>query len=518
MELKIQPRMHFLFAREVARRGFWLRLVEWDGSEGGQPLRWIRYLGGGLWAQIDGEGEHIIQSGEITAADLLSWNWTTLRPDCEGLTTAPDMAELLKVRPFFTVPGLGSGVIGNPNGCDTGTIVVDPGTGTDDDPKVPDGPGGPGIGDDSGGGGGGGTGGGSGGGSGGGVDRPPFRPRVSPDLGGGGGGSTRGGGGGGGRRRPRGPRATSIPTASLSIARGGAALEDGCIQRAEDTCGRRCEDAPAASYGVTGAGFPYQYLGATITLGADADEPGSIWAYSYYFKGEIRETGHIAAGTSKDVDVGSQTYHLNMGASHGGSVTFYRSGRTVSANATTGAVPDYCEKPEDCGDPCTPAISVGLAVDVTRTYVESGSGCQPLAVDGTGYRCGPGADPATGGRVDGKYDCTYVGAVASITEDPEEPGSAWNWRFFIDSPDYLELSTGTVTAPAASFALSGDPGALAAFGLGSGTNPLFRIEFTRAGRDTLVADWRLPYAATLCSPAPECGGGGSGMGGGDYPP
>jgi hypothetical protein len=131
----------------------------------------------------------------------------------------------------------------------------------------------------------------------------------------------------------------------------GSPIGQGCIQRAKDECGRRCRDAPDPVYDIRGAGLAYEYLGATISLGADNDQPGSVWFYRYYYKGGLRETGTIAPGSSKDVDGGVQKFDLALGASHSGRVEFSRGDDTVSASGTV-TMPNYCAKDPDCGKPC----------------------------------------------------------------------------------------------------------------------------------------------------------------------
>jgi hypothetical protein len=185
----------------------------------------------------------------------------------------------------------------------------------------------------------------------------PTPPRIPGGGGGSGGGSTGGSGGGGSgtgvgrsnRRRPPNPQPV-LPFASLQIATG-FPIGQSCIQRATDECGRRCRNAPDPVYEIRGAGLGYEYLGATISLGPDQDQPGSVWFYRYYYKNELRETGTISPGSSKGVDGGLRRFDLALGASHSGRVEFGRGSDTVVATALV-TMPNYCAKDADCDTPC----------------------------------------------------------------------------------------------------------------------------------------------------------------------
>jgi hypothetical protein len=248
--------------------------------------------------------------------------------------------------------------------------------------------------------------------------------------GGGGGGGSRGGGRRGRPRRPD-PAQNNPPTATLNIAASGRSLSDPCIVRGLDSCNRRCLNVPDYVYNTSNGGFPYQYLGATISLGADDAEPGSIWGYTYSFAGEVRATGNIQAGSSVDVDVAVQTKYLNMGASHSGSVTFTRGGRSVTATDTTGAVPQYCPLPPECGTPCPTSYTcetAGLSstdlgagtenVTVPPGYTNEGEILTCYLIPPPSYSCelaGYSSTDLGGGTTSVVIPGGYLGAGTSIT-------------------------------------------------------------------------------------------------------
>ncbi|MBU6303648.1 MAG: hypothetical protein KGS60_19045 [Verrucomicrobia bacterium] len=354
---KLPPLMHFPLAKHLATtQGRSIRRVGWTGKPGAHELAWIRYTGG-LWWYQNASGERVAESGDVDEHDLLALDWTTLAPHCDPAehqdAGLPADATVFGIRPYdlWEDVGMDAGLreLTNPNAvvgaarCQPASItpllppvtivapvIVKPGESSGNT---------------------GGTPGSSAGGTG--IPLNPPGPQI-PGVGTGSGSGTVGTGGSGGgspnrrRREPTPPAA--LPTASLRIATG-SPIGQGCIQRAKDECGRRCRNAPDPVYDIRGAGLAYEYLGATISLGADQDQPGSVWFYRYYYKGELRETGTMAPGSSKNVDGGVRKFDLAVGASHSGRVEFGRGSDTVSASDTV-TMPDYCQKDPDCGKPC----------------------------------------------------------------------------------------------------------------------------------------------------------------------
>jgi hypothetical protein len=358
---KLPTLMHFPLAKHLATtEGLSIRRLGWTGKPGAHELAWICYRGG-LWWYQNAAGERVAESGDVDEHDLLALDWTTLAPDCDPAehqdVGLPADATIFGIRPYDLWEDVGAETglrdLANPN-AELGAARCEPPVITPPRPPVvvPPPGGGPGNGTGTGAGNDSGTGQGNSGTTTGGTGGPSTPPR--PDIPGGGtGGSSSGGSSGrsgGRRRRPRTPNPTQLPTATLRIATG-SPIGQGCIQRAKDSCGRRCRDAPDPVYDIRGAGLAYEYLGATISLGADQDQPGSVWFYRYYYKGELRETGTISPGSSKDVDGGVRKFDLALGASHSGRVEFGRGSDTVSASDTV-TMPDYCQKDPDCGKLC----------------------------------------------------------------------------------------------------------------------------------------------------------------------
>jgi hypothetical protein len=94
---QIPARMHFPYARRVARRRYPIRLISWTD-------RWIAWRDGTFQLLVTGQAPRVVQAGDLTEDDLLSWNWTTLPVGCEGIAETVDGAELLRIRPFDALP------------------------------------------------------------------------------------------------------------------------------------------------------------------------------------------------------------------------------------------------------------------------------------------------------------------------------------------------------------------------------------------------------------------------------
>lgn len=108
-------RMHFPYARRVARRGYAIRWAGWSD-------KWWRLIGG-LWWVIDGGTKRIAGSSDMTEELMLGWNWTTQAAGCDTTAvelTAEEMAELLRVRPFQ-----GLATAGDPLGMGCALPVLD---------------------------------------------------------------------------------------------------------------------------------------------------------------------------------------------------------------------------------------------------------------------------------------------------------------------------------------------------------------------------------------------------------
>jgi len=351
---KLPPLMHFPLAKHLATiQGRSIRRVGWTGKPGAHELAWICYRGG-LWWYQNAAGERVAESGDVDEHDFLALDWTTLAPDCDPAehqnAGLPADATIFGIRPYDLWEDVGAetglrDLAESERGTRCRSLrttrhhAAEAARGrasarrwnwkwpwnrrrkqwnhNRQEPVAPP------------------------------TLPVPIFPVEAREEAQAGDHPDEAVAGGDARARPTQPSFPRPLCGSPPVPPSARAASNALRTVADVGAGM----LPIPCMTFAELAWPTKYLGATISLGADQDQPGSVWFYRYYYKGELRDDGHDLARMEQGRGRRRAEVRSGPGASHSGRVEFGHGSDTVSATDTV-TMPDYCQKDPNCGKPC----------------------------------------------------------------------------------------------------------------------------------------------------------------------